>query len=1008
MGSDRARISFDSTRDYRMVIAQQGRVTLEADINEQTTLMSEALRLETIDMVGPAGTPDHGYQVSIDSNGQFAVGPGIMYVGGWRLQLAVPGVELGNQPDWLDQPPAPAAEGQREALVALLVIEQSVSAVEDQALREVALGGPDTAARMRLMQHFVQIPTRATTCADAAQAFAQTLGGVGLALDPHTLALTFTAQLKVSFYPPTAPADPCCPPAQGGYLGADNQLVRVTVLDYDPTTNTGNLLWGWNNASFLYRASLVDPSANPQILTLSPAPVDTAHMPKAGLVVEVLRTTSVLGDADDQNYIAAPEGEVVTLAGGTVFDPDSNQLTLPTNTTLPSSYQADKNPLFVRLWQAQVEFTNAQPAQLDTVSGLAVTVQMNAPLPKGPLHARPFWQFAVRPNTPQQVYPQRYLEAPQLSDGPRRWLCDLAVIGAAQRERKGTVLADCRIPFVPLTGNASQTCGCGITLGPDEVIASGGLQAVADALASKHQSLNLLPGSYLLDAPLTLTAAHNGFTLAGCGAGVQLSANPNSIAAFSAGQGLINVVEAVNVTLRDLSLTLPVQTVMPAAPPAGQGGGQEAQPTLATLVGVLVDEVLDVTISDCQFDFVLPQLGAAGDAQLTLGAGIFAPNGCGGLKVVDNDFKCSTLGISSPTHARLLCAIWITPPAGASGEPAANANGDTNSTAITVDNLTVNGNSFTGMTIAALVVAQLGFIRCNNNRAWNCCGGFLFVESDIGSNTAMLRAALDVEQQTPAQAGVASLLRQAVQPTLLANAVQYATKLRAAAAVKPAEPSAATGAAVGMSKEARRVLVADYTTRGSAAYATLVKQAAALGNQQGAAPVLDDETYKANVVALDTLQNIGVQAELYIEAIEPDIALRNNDLALVAPIDSADHTSTGGVLGLLVLLQQGGDTGTVFVSGNRVDVPNTSSIALSALWAVDTLVTGNLFNQVGAQNAYGAVASTGLPCALLVADAADELMVMANIMHLGLFVAPARAVPPGVQTTSWDFMNTTG
>ena len=35
MGSDRARISFDHSRGYRSVVAQQGRVTLEADVNEQ-------------------------------------------------------------------------------------------------------------------------------------------------------------------------------------------------------------------------------------------------------------------------------------------------------------------------------------------------------------------------------------------------------------------------------------------------------------------------------------------------------------------------------------------------------------------------------------------------------------------------------------------------------------------------------------------------------------------------------------------------------------------------------------------------------------------------------------------------------------------------------------------------------------------------------------------------------------------------------------------------------------
>ena len=42
MGSDRARVSYDANQQYRAVVAQQGRVTLEADWNEAST--NEAIR----------------------------------------------------------------------------------------------------------------------------------------------------------------------------------------------------------------------------------------------------------------------------------------------------------------------------------------------------------------------------------------------------------------------------------------------------------------------------------------------------------------------------------------------------------------------------------------------------------------------------------------------------------------------------------------------------------------------------------------------------------------------------------------------------------------------------------------------------------------------------------------------------------------------------------------------------------------------------------------------------
>src|SRR5579863_9307082 len=78
MGADIARISYDPGRKYYSVVTQQGRVTLEADVNEQNTLAGEALRKENLDIIGPAGTPDNGYEVTIGSGGGPIVGAGTM------------------------------------------------------------------------------------------------------------------------------------------------------------------------------------------------------------------------------------------------------------------------------------------------------------------------------------------------------------------------------------------------------------------------------------------------------------------------------------------------------------------------------------------------------------------------------------------------------------------------------------------------------------------------------------------------------------------------------------------------------------------------------------------------------------------------------------------------------------------------------------------------------------------------------------------------------------------
>src|SRR5580698_7369194 len=224
MDADIARVSYDPTRQYRSLVAQQGRVTLEADNNEATMLETEALRLETIDIVGPAGTPDNGYAVSSGQGpGGVAIGCGTFYLGGWRLKLDS-AIDLSKQPDWIDAPEFATAEG--NLAVALLATEQSVGAIEDRALREVALGGPDSAARARLMQRFLRVPMDGTTCPAGAKSIAALLNEDGVAIAPCSLQLISSARLQAGFVPGPPSKDPCQPTAAGGYLGADNQLIR--------------------------------------------------------------------------------------------------------------------------------------------------------------------------------------------------------------------------------------------------------------------------------------------------------------------------------------------------------------------------------------------------------------------------------------------------------------------------------------------------------------------------------------------------------------------------------------------------------------------------------------------------------------------------------------------------------------------------------------------------------------------------------------------------------------
>ena len=177
MPSDRSRSTDPIRHGYTGVVAQQGRVILDRDFNAQQGLTADRIARDALDFVGPCGTPDDGFRISLPGQsppsppfwsppvsvptsppetpggrGDFLIKPGTMYVGGQRIffppdQNGVPiTYSYFDQPDWVE--PSPPAEARME-LVWLDVMEQEVSAVEDPDLLEVALGGPDTTQRLK-------------------------------------------------------------------------------------------------------------------------------------------------------------------------------------------------------------------------------------------------------------------------------------------------------------------------------------------------------------------------------------------------------------------------------------------------------------------------------------------------------------------------------------------------------------------------------------------------------------------------------------------------------------------------------------------------------------------------------------------------------------------------------------------------------------------------------------------------------------------------------------------
>ena len=164
-------------------------------------------------------------------------------------------------------------------------------------------------------------------------------------------------------------------------------------------------------------------------------------------------------------------------------------------------------------------------------------------------------------------------------------------------------------------------------------------------------------------------------------------------------------------------------------------------------------DATSIVIEDCQFLYPSPQ-DNTDKLSIFIGAGIYASENCSGLRVLRNRFESPGGGQSTATSFRILLGLWMTPTAAQTAKQAKAtatlaARLAVNLPRVTdlLDDVEITDNRFTGLTIAVFVMAELGMIRCTSNRVANCCGGFWFLDSDLGANVAFGQAALATEQQ---------------------------------------------------------------------------------------------------------------------------------------------------------------------------------------------------------------------------------------------------------------------
>ncbi len=272
-------------KHYSGVQTQQGRVTpLDSEWNEQLDIQRYLDETTLRDVIGPSGAPEGraGFAISASPGlvGTLRVGGGRYYVDGilCENEATIPITE---------QPHLPGFQLPREPgfyVVYLDVWQRHITALEDPEIREVALGGPDTATRV---QTAWRVELERIDRADPEDP-PPTCAQFGPGWQPREIPAT-PSFLRARTVPDPESDEPCIVPAQAGYRRLENQLYRVEIHDGSDAPGGSTFKWSQDNGIVVSRVLAIDG----QTLTVSDPGRDRLLGFDAGQWVEISDETRV-------------------------------------------------------------------------------------------------------------------------------------------------------------------------------------------------------------------------------------------------------------------------------------------------------------------------------------------------------------------------------------------------------------------------------------------------------------------------------------------------------------------------------------------------------------------------------------------------------------------------------------------------------------------------------------------------------------------------------------------
>lgn len=430
MKGDFTRSTFDHEKHYSSVRMQQGRVQLDSDWNEQIDIQRHLLKQRTEDVVGQCGAPIHdaGFALTVDEPGILMIGRGHYYVEGILC-------ENERECEFTEQDDLPDIElptEQGDYLFYLDVWQRHITAVDDDGIREVALGGPDTATRTKTVWQVKRLKLDETLdenpCIQDFSAW-------------NDLTSARNARFKAEAPPEEPSEDPCIVPPGAGYRGLANHLYRVEIHK-SGKIGDATFKWSRENGSIVRAIEKIDTITD--TITIVNSGQDVLHAFAPYQWVEI---------TDDLRELTEQPGTLVRLTEVSdgvklTFDPATAIGDAINNTNFPEEHSPR-----VRRWDqtGSAEIVSGS-GWMPLEHGIKVCFEAGDDYRSGD-----YWLMPARSVTGEIEWPEESDGTPLALQrfGVMHHYCCLAILACHPTDAVGVyeweVVKDCRNIFPPMT-----------------------------------------------------------------------------------------------------------------------------------------------------------------------------------------------------------------------------------------------------------------------------------------------------------------------------------------------------------------------------------------------------------------------------------------------------------------------------------------------------------------------------------------------------------------------------